>query len=493
MKLLPRTIQGRLMLSHVLVSVVSTTIMAIYAGQVLFVAVRAQLEHHYEDLAFTAVNDVEQPFIAYLARQADEAEVLRSIHNIFANQPGVRYTLYLPDGQPVMDSSGVLPQAATPETSPEIFEALDRSRPEGEYFRNSLQGETFYLAVRIEHDDVVYGVLHLIAPLGASLESARSSLGLLVATALLVGLGVSILGIYLARGLAGPIKDITATAESLAQGEWNARASLSSEPVEINRLALAFNNMAGRLQGHVNELRSFVANASHELRTPLTSIKLRVEALRSGALEEPPVAEKFLAEIESEVDRLSSMVNDLLDLSRIEAGLVSSKRQPVSLAVVAHEVYEAFRPRAEKAGIRLTERLEPDLEMVLGNEEQLRRMLYNLVDNALKYTTSGGQVEISLQSGDKDRTIVLGVKDTGFGIAASQLPHIFERFYRVEATRPRFGPSHGSGLGLSISKTIAETHDGQIGVSSQPGKGSTFWVDLPTMAPASRKNNHTRN
>jgi signal transduction histidine kinase len=491
-RILPRTIQGRLMLSHVLVSLVSITLMAVYAGQVLFNAVRAQVEHHYEDLAFTAANDVEQSFITFLSGQADEEDVLNSIDHIFINQPAARYTLYLPDGRPVVDSTGVLPPEATRQSTPEIFDALDRSRREGEYFRSSQQGETFYLAVRIERDDTVYGVLHLVAPLEAALEDARQSLSLLVATALLVGLGISVLGIYLARGMAGPIKHITATAESLAQGELSARASLSSEPVEINRLAITINDMAGRLQSHVNELRSFVANASHELRTPLTSIKLRVEALRYGALDDRPVAEKFLAEIESEVDRLSSMVNDLLDLSRIEAGLVTSKRIPVNLLVVAHEVYEAFKPRAERAGIRLTERLEEDLEPVLGNEEQLRRMLYNLVDNGLKYTSPGGQVEISLQSGEKNGTVVLGVKDTGFGIAASQLPHIFERFYRVEATRPRFGPSQGSGLGLPIAKTIAETHGGQIGVSSQPGKGSTFWVDLPTAPRPAGRNNHTR-
>ena len=291
---------------------------------------------------------------------------------------------------------------------------------------------------------------------------------------------MSVIGYFLARGLAGPIKNITQSAESLASGKMNSRVSLPAQPQEIQRLAEAFNNMAVRLQSHVDELRSFVANASHELRTPLTSIKLRVEALRDGALDDPPVTQRFLAEIEGEVDRLSSLVADLLDLSRIESGLDPSQRAPVDLAVVANDVAEAFRVRAERAEIELRAEIRPDLPPVLGNEEQLRRMLYNLVDNAIKYTSRSGSVTIYLEPGDRDGTVILKVSDTGFGIAPAYLPHIFERFYRVEATRPRFGPSHGSGLGLSIAKSIAEAHGGEIGVTSQIGTGTTFWIELPT-------------
>jgi signal transduction histidine kinase len=291
---------------------------------------------------------------------------------------------------------------------------------------------------------------------------------------------MSVIGYFLARSLAGPVQRITQMAESLASGQMNARVDPHTHIQEMNRLAEVFNNMATRLQVYVDELRSFVANASHELRTPLTSIKLRVEALRSGALDDPPVTERFLAEVEGEVDRMTSMVNDLLDLSRIEAGLNPDSRAPIDLAAVADDVYEAFKARADRAGIELGASIKSSLPPVWGNEDQLRRVLYNLMDNAIKYTPSGGRVEISLEAGKRDKTVLLKVSDTGFGIAPAHLPHIFERFYRVEATRPRFGPSLGSGLGLPIAKSIAEAHSGQIGVSSMVGKGTTFWVELPT-------------
>jgi signal transduction histidine kinase len=485
--LFPRTIQGRLIFSHLIVSLVSVALISIYAGNILFNAVRIQVEHRYEDLIYAAANDLQFVMEEYVAGNASIDQLSGSVEHFFSSEPEVGYTIYRPDGIPILDRSGTLPSPATPDAVPELWDALTSATGEGEYFRHvEKNGETLYLAVKIDVDQQALGVLRVMVPLQDALMPARASLGLLVSAALLVGLGMSVIGYFLARGLAGPIRNITQTAESLASGKMNARVDAPTQPQEIHRLAEAFNNMAVRLQTHVDELRSFVANASHELRTPLTSIKLRVEALRNGALEDPPVTQRFLAEIEGEVDRLSSMVNDLLDLSRIEAGLDPRKTAPVDVAVVANDVVETFKVRADRAGISLQGDIRSGLEPVMGNEDQLRRMLYNLADNAIKYTARGGEVVISLRPAEKPGMISLKVRDTGFGIAAGQLPHIFERFYRVEATRPRFGPSHGSGLGLPIAKSIAEAHGGAIGVTSQLGSGSTFWVELPTVQGAAK-------
>jgi signal transduction histidine kinase len=149
------------------------------------------------------------------------------------------------------------------------------------------------------------------------------------------------------------------------------------------------------------------------------------------------------------------------------------------MATVVQEVYQVFISRAEGAGVHLEYSIDTSYASVLGDEDRLRRMLYNLVDNAIKYTPYGGRVNLSMQDGELENTILLTVVDTGFGIAEAQLPHVFERFYRVEATRPRYGPPQGSGLGLSIAKSIAENHGGKISVTSQVGKGSTFIIELP--------------
>jgi signal transduction histidine kinase len=470
------------MLSHLLVSLTSIALLSFYSGEVLFRTVRNEVEHHFEDLLFAAANDIEGPLIEYLEGQAGEADVHAAINHVFANQPDAHYTVFLPDGTAVIDSSGRLPANVSQETAPEVWLALNGSLGEGEDFRaDENEHERFYLAVRVNHMNIVYGVLRLDVPIEVALNPARQSLGFLVSIALLVSLGVTVLGFGLARSLARPLEEMTRTADSLARGELKARVPPPSAPRELELLVEAFNEMAGQLESHVDELRSFVANASHELRTPLTSIKLRVEALRNGALEDPDVSARFLGEVESEVDRLSIMVNDLLDLSRIEAGLESSSRSPLDIASLATDALEAFRPRAERGDVLLESVIDANLPQVMGNEEQLRRMIYNLVDNAIKYSRRGGVVVLGLQMIKAEGTLRLSVRDTGFGIAPAHLTHIFERFYRVEATRPRYGPSQGSGLGLPIARSIAEAHGGRIGVMSQVGKGSTFWVDLPIL------------
>lgn len=479
---LPRTIQARLILSHLLVSLISIGLISIYSANILFNVVRRQVEQHYEDLAISLTSVLEEPVAAFQAGQGSAAEIESVVAHYLGDNEEIHYTVYLANGQAVVDSTGVLPPAASPETSPELWQAIQGNFNEGSKVSiNENRIETLFVPVRIPEGGQLNGVLRLDIPVELALTSSLQSFGLLIAAALLVSLAMSAVGFLLSRNLAGPIGNIMRTADTISMGELSARVKAPAVPYELNRLAEAFNNMAGRLQTHVNELRAFVANASHELRTPLTSIKLRVEALRDGALDDPPVAEQFLAEIESEVDRLVHMVNDLLDLSRIEAGLETKKHVPVDLAVITSEVYETFKVRAEKSGITLQSRVTQGLPLVLGNEDQLRRMLYNLVENAIKYTSRGGNVELFLQAGDSADTVCLRVKDTGFGIAAPQLPHIFERFYRVEATRPRYGPPQGSGLGLPIAKSIAEIHSGRIGVTSQLGKGSTFWVELPAI------------
>ena len=314
-----------------------------------------------------------------------------------------------------------------------------------------------------------------------SWQVVRQTLGTILLAALAAVILIGSVGYWLARRIGKPIETLVQAAESMSQGDLRTRTVEPSEPQELHRLVIAFNNIALRMQANIDEMRSFVAYASHELRTPLTSIKLRVEALRNGALDDPPVTDRFLSEIESEVDRLSHMVNDLLDLSRIETGLETSQLVPLNLSVVGSEVFETYKVRARRAGIDLSYQAETNLPVILGEEDQLRRMIYNLVENAIKYTPSEGSVTLILKTIPPGDKIQFLVQDTGFGIPKEHLPYIFDRFYRVEATRPRYGPSQGSGLGLAIARTIAENHGGRIWVTSKVGQGSTFGVEFPVL------------
>jgi len=478
----PGSLHTRLILSHLLVCFVSIILISLFAGNAIFSAANKDVKHSVEDLAFAASNTLQTPLKEAGTGSLDTATAKDSLLRLLSNHPDIQYTLFSLDGTPLLYSMDQAPPKADNGSAPEVNSALQSEIGEGDNIRLNSKGEqTLYLAVRIEDESQVFGVLRLETAMAPALISARRSLYLLLWVALLVALAVSLFAWLLANNLAHPIQNLTKTAERLSHGDLGARVTPTG-PQELQRLGEAFNVMAGRLQDHFVELRTFVANASHELRTPLTVVKLRAEALRNGALNEPVVSEQFLTEIESEVDRLSRMVSDLLDLSRIEAGLASSLRTPLNLGVLATEVYETFKIRAAKAEVGLDLQIAPDLPTIVGNEDQLRRVLYNFVENAIKYTPSGGEVEITLGYGRKDASVRLVVKDTGPGIPADHLPHIFERFYRVEATRPRYGSSKGSGLGLAIAKSIVENHGGKIGVTSQLGKGTTFWVELPTPA-----------
>jgi two-component system phosphate regulon sensor histidine kinase PhoR len=220
--------------------------------------------------------------------------------------------------------------------------------------------------------------------------------------------------------------------------------------------------------------RDFVANASHELRTPIAAVRSATETLQTGALGDPVAASRFLDIIERNAQRLQSLVEDLLELSKLESNEFKLKRERVDLNRVVPLVLALFRERAEKKGVRLASELSASLPAVEGDARALEHVLSNLVDNAVKYCPSGARIVVSAVG--EEARVRLVVADNGPGISAEHLPRVFERFYRVDAGRSR--ELGGTGLGLSIVKHMVETMRGKVSVDSAVGKGSTFTVSL---------------
>jgi two-component system, OmpR family, phosphate regulon sensor histidine kinase PhoR len=220
--------------------------------------------------------------------------------------------------------------------------------------------------------------------------------------------------------------------------------------------------------------RDFVANASHELRTPIAAVRSATETLRFGALNDPVAASRFFDIIERNAVRLQSLVEDMLELSKLESNEFKLKREPVELQRVVPIVLALFRERAEKKGVRLASELPVALPAIDGDARALEHVLSNLVDNAVKYCPSGSRILVG-GSWDEDR-VRLVVSDTGPGIAAEHLSRVFERFYRIDAGRSR--ELGGTGLGLSIVKHMVEAMRGKVFVESAVGMGSTFSVAL---------------
>ena len=219
--------------------------------------------------------------------------------------------------------------------------------------------------------------------------------------------------------------------------------------------------------------RDFVANVSHELRTPLAAIKSVIETLESGAMEEPEVARDFLERADGEVDRLVQMVEELLELSRIESGEAPMERHPVDIGRVVRDAASRLEPRAKKQGLDLTVSVEDGLPAVIGDAEHLERVVVNLVQNAIKFTPAGGRVAV--EAGAFVAGIEVTVSDNGEGILPEDLGRIFERFYKADRSRV----SGGTGLGLAVAKHTVEAHGGSIMAESEPGKGATFTFTLP--------------
>jgi two-component system phosphate regulon sensor histidine kinase PhoR len=221
--------------------------------------------------------------------------------------------------------------------------------------------------------------------------------------------------------------------------------------------------------------RDFMSNISHELRTPLAGLKALVDTLRGGALKDPPAARRFLDRMETEVDALTQMVQELLELSRIESGRVPLRLAPTAVVDVVGPPTERLGPQIERAKLKLKVVLPPHLPEVLADAERAREVVTNLVHNAIKFTPKRGKVRVKAVL--EENHVVISVKDSGVGISAQDLPRIFERFYKADRARS----GGGTGLGLAIAKHIVQGHGGRIWVESVEGQGSTFYFTLPTV------------
>lgn len=228
--------------------------------------------------------------------------------------------------------------------------------------------------------------------------------------------------------------------------------------------------------------RDFVANVSHELRTPLASIKGFAETLREGGMEDLKNRNDFVKSIEKQADRMIDLVDDLLQLTTIESGKAKQEGEALLLTDLIQDVCEGLKPLADRKKISLSIDLPATAVKIQASKKQMRQVLVNLLENAIKFNVEKGQVKVTAHAGPQ--TVTISIEDTGVGIPAKDLPRIFERFYRVDKARSR--EMGGTGLGLSIVKHIVEAHGGKVAVESVEHKGTTFRITLPVEFPSHR-------
>jgi heavy metal sensor kinase len=359
---------------------------------------------------------------------------------------------------------------------------------DAEVVANTLRGESITRRVKISENDDLMRVITLpikrdgeivgVLEVGQSEEDVSdtltSFLQVMILAYPLALLAASFDGVFLAGRALSPIDNITRTARQISAEDLNQRLHLRLPDDEVGRLARTFDEMIARLDDAFQRQRQFTADASHELRTPLTIIKGQIEVSLQRD-REPEAYRQVLQGINAEVDRLIRLTSSLLTLTRADAGQISLRFEDVDVAEVVTGAFEQIHPTASEKG------LECELDLgspvtIRGDQDLLLQLMLNLSDNAIRYTPSGGQVTLGWRV-NKDQ-VRLWIQDTGIGISQEHLPHLFDRFYRVDKARSR--AEGGVGLGLAISHWIAGAHQGSIHVESAPSKGSTFTVLLPT-------------
>ncbi len=281
-----------------------------------------------------------------------------------------------------------------------------------------------------------------------------------------------VVSMIFSHGVIAPVRAMMSASQRIAEGHYNERVHVGGAD-ELGQLAVRFNTMAGQLEQIETMRRQLIGDVAHELRTPLTAIKGSMEGLMDGVL--PATSETF-GQIHQEADRLSRLVDDLQELSRVEAETFKLDLRPVAVADLVNTALRRLSRQYEEKGVTLASSLPAGLPLVQADEDRVGQVLLNLIGNALQYTPEGGNVQISAaRNGDE---VNIGVTDTGVGIPTEHIPQLFDRFYRVDRSRSRRAGG-GSGIGLTIARHLVEAHGGRIWAESTgEGKGSKFTFTL---------------
>jgi signal transduction histidine kinase len=296
----------------------------------------------------------------------------------------------------------------------------------------------------------------------------------LLAGALAAGIAL-VIARWVARGMTQPLRDMAQAARRMETGDYTQRVHTSSRD-EVGQLAQAFNRMSAELDQLERLRRDLVANVSHELKTPISALRAHLENLLDGVERpDPETLQVMLAQSE----RLGRLVDQLLDLSRLESGDVPLHREEVALAPLVSQVLSEIEVAGAGRSVELERAVPEDLPAVYADRERIHQVLFNLLDNAVRFTPAGGRVTVSADR--HDGSVDVHVADTGPGIPPEHLPRLFERFYRADPARSQ--KEGGTGIGLAIARSVVEAHGGRIWADSSPGQGSVFTFELP-VAPA---------
>ncbi len=456
----------RLVLSYLLL----IGFLALASGLLLFNYFTSEYENQYTVNTFTQGSIVANSIRYNLDRPSIVIEEVRELSRQF----NLRILIIDLGNRVIVDSQSGQPNDLTDEivNHAEVITALD-GNSSAEIYSSPDYGEVMYSAIPIFREEQVIGVVFLSKSLSEFTILKNEILNRILLSTGLGSLITVIFSLIFASHLTKPLNKLTHATGRLAEGNLSHRVDYKSKD-EFGQLADTFNKMAEELENQDVLKRRFIADASHEIRTPLSTIKVLVQSLQNSKHIEKDKANELLHDVDMEIDRLSTLVNNLLELTKLE----SLKEKPfpferVELDSLIRKICHRFKVLAQEKNIKVIANIAAI--KVNSDYNSLFRIIHNLMENAIKYTPSGGIVEITLLE-DKDE-IILTIKDSGVGISKEHLQKVFERFYRVDSART--GGQGGFGLGLSLVKELSSKLNIDISVKSQLGSGSEFTLLFP--------------
>ena len=475
---MPLLLRTRLTIWYALTLAVILTASGVFWYWLLNRNLNQHIDDHMVQFAegILALEQVRQPSPPYLPVVSGER--CRQV-NLYLQQAGQGeyITLLNPNGETICRSTN-LGDNQLP-FNPEIHLAAYRGEKVVSDIEVDTLGHLRVLNFPLHLDRNLIGIVQVAADLKGLADTMQHLAWILLTFSPLALLAITFGGWMLAGRALAPVDRLTRTMRKINAGNLDQRLPVEAESEEIARLASTFNDMLSRLNNSFARVKQFSGDASHELRTPLTILKGETEvALRWAKTTEE--YQNALVSNMDEIRRMERIIEDLLMLAKSDAGEIPVEKKELSLSDLVQELYLQGRALSESKQLDINLQLEVDHEiMIKGDELRLRQMFLNLISNAVKYTPEGGRVDILLGL-DGDRAVVT-VRDTGFGIPKEHLPHIFDRFYRIDEARNR--SAGGAGLGLAIVKWIVDAHDGEINITSTVGAGSSFAVSIPLEGP----------
>lgn len=458
-----KSIKTRLVKNFMLIIIITVVILEV----VLINAVKSYYYKNVEDILTNQIEFSTSYYLRYFSSNTLEDIIIDDV-DVFWQHTTAQVQILNRDGKLLMDSLGVANQNIV--QLPDVEKAINGEKGlwigNVEYYNESVMS----VSMPIKDQDRLIGIIRFITSLGETKNMINTISMLLIWMGLIVIFISGMVSIFLADSIVRPLKEVTSVAEKMADGQLKIRSNVLVKD-EIGKLSDTLNYMAEELIKKEQIKNDFISSVSHELRTPLTSIKGWAITLKSENLGENEILLDGLNIIEKESDRLANMVEELLDFSKFVSGRIRLEKDEFCIKDTIEIIGKQLSPRAISNKIDFQLSLDATLGLMVGDENRIKQVLINILDNAFKFTAEGGKVDLS--ASEENNMFILKIEDNGSGISELDLPHVKEKFYKGKSSQ-----SH-SGIGLSICDEIVRLHEGSMEVISQIDEGTTVLVKLP--------------